>query len=457
MDPNVQQIKNAVLDKNYETLKAIVDSGIPTTQQFPPFQASFPEYIVWFFNPYDFDDNDEETMEFFTRAITLTKDGINLQDVRGDTALHIAAEREMEAPTIFFLKEDGTDPTIKNNEGNTFLHNVVYSGNDEFVDDVLSHLGEGVNREALILSKNNYGNTAIDIAYEENYPYIVDVLKAYLPADGVAGEDGDHQMEGADWIEPPLGHDPEEYKNMRVPINITKTVHFSDPITLEESDITISQYMSSDPRNVVIMYQKSDVAGENDYFFTTRDVIDIQINNPSNIFYGCKEPTEALYITNAFVSSQTRRYFNLSSIGFVYSTGYCDISLLLDNPDQQLFALYKLQRSFPAYVSKDTLQGGNVVSGLHCQEGHAAKTNVLVLGASSLLDNKQSLIEQQHNPLHILADAAAAQPQAGGKKKTRRRKKSKAKRKTTRSKKKSKQRKSRRLNIAKRKRDTRRK
>ena len=84
---------------------------------------------------------------------------------------------------------------------------------------------------------------------------------------------------------------------------------------------------------------------------------------------------------------------SIKSIGFTTGNNYVDLLEFARNPDHQLFAIYNLQQSYPSYVSKDVLNGGSVVSALHCQPGHSSKVSKIYLAEGSDEDNTESLFE----------------------------------------------------------------
>ena len=186
---------------------------------------------------------------------------------------------------------------------------------------------------------------------------------------------------------------------------------------METEEINIKEYIDKDKDNVIIMY------GKNKYFFTKRSIIEKQYNGSVNIFYGCKKATGV--IGGNYETSQI--YLKLRTIGLVVSNEFCDIDVILDNPDRQLFVKYDLNKKYPSFVSKNIAdEGGSWVSGLHCQAGHASGVSKMVFGYASDKDNEEELTEKSGASGSAESGhgtgAAASGAGVGGRKKRRTRK-----------------------------------
>jgi hypothetical protein len=163
-------------------------------------------------------------------------------------------------------------------------------------------------------------------------------------------------------------------------VNITKTVNFFDPIMQEEEDILISDYLEENKDNIVFVYDN------NKYFLTNREIIDKQEDDA--VVYPCKETSMALIPRRENVK-ENEPLFDLKKIGFM--GGYfCDMTIYNNNPDLQTFTLVNTNKSYPSFVSKRIFsEGGDVVSGLHCQEGQGSKISKLLSAYPSVKDNPE--------------------------------------------------------------------
>ena len=62
------------------------------------------------------------------------------------------------------------------------------------------------------------------------------------------------------------------------------------------------------------------------------------------------------------------KYVSLKSIGFIGPNNYCIMEMLIENFAHQLFYVYDLDYTFESFTSEAVLNGGNVVSALHCHK-----------------------------------------------------------------------------------------
>jgi surface protein len=179
--------------------------------------------------------------------------------------------------------------------------------------------------------------------------------------------------------------------NARLPINITKSVKFIDPISMEpETVIHIEKYISKDPDNVVLMYlvDLQDKRGKpkkgKRYFFTQRSTILNMANDSNSVFYGCYK-TSTTHIPRADNVFKDKHYLGLRSIGLIGGPhNYCIIDAIENNQLHQLFVIHNTEHSFPSFVTKHVLgPDPNIVSALHCQEGHKSGISVAVAGYPS--------------------------------------------------------------------------
>ena len=87
----------------------------------------------------------------------------------------------------------------------------------------------------------------------------------------------------------------------------------------------------------------------------------------SSTFYGCYNSDTALRPRDRNVS-QKIKYLSLKSIGLIGPNNYCIMEMLIENFAHQLFYVYDLDYTFESFTSEAVLNGGNVVSALHCHK-----------------------------------------------------------------------------------------
>ena len=183
----------------------------------------------------------------------------------------------------------------------------------------------------------------------------------------------------------------------RLPINITNSVKFIDPISQEpETVIHIEKYISEDPDNVVLMYlvdlkdKRGKSKKEEKYFFTRRSTILNMANDSNSVFYGCYK-ISATHIPRAENVFKDKHYLGLRSIGLIGGpNNYCLIDAIENNQLHQLFVIHNTKHSFPSFVSKQVLgPDPNIVSALHCQEGYKSGISVAVAGYPSTKEANQ--------------------------------------------------------------------
>ena len=166
----------------------------------------------------------------------------------------------------------------------------------------------------------------------------------------------------------------EEGEYIRLGVNLTKELDFTDPITMEDTNVKISEYIKEDPDNLVFVY---DV---NRYFLSKRSIINMMRRDAT--LYPCF----VLNSMNPTNINTNKQLFNLLKIGFV--SGYpCIMTALYTNPNKQLFSIFSTNKQFHSFISHDVLHQGSMVSGLHCQEGSGSKISILQPAYPSLTDN----------------------------------------------------------------------
>ena len=296
------------------------------------------------------------------------------------TPIHVVDTKEL--MTIIIAK--GADVNSVDKNGDTPLHAEVR--NPELVQILLDN-----NADPNIRNRN--GLTALDVARGEGYEKTIALLEP-------------HTREGVEAID--VNTDFQELSAPELPpfkIDLKKTITFEDPIMLTEEEVNLQEYINEDPDNIIIMYQNSERDTTNRYFLTKRSIIRDQSKAPTNLMFPCKVADERLFVGRD--DYHNIPLLSIKSIGFTTGNNYVDLVEFIRNPEQQLFAIYNLQLKYPSFVSKDVLNGGSVVSALHCQPGHASKVSKIYLAESSEQDNTESLFEPEPS-------VPSEQPTSGG-------------------------------------------
>ena len=166
-------------------------------------------------------------------------------------------------------------------------------------------------------------------------------------------------------------------------IDINTTVSLKDPITLEEFNGTIKEYIYEDINHIVFAAKENN--GSMLYFLTNRENIQTVMNEPINILYPCIK-TGTMRSENI---EKNVKLLNLRSLGFHTSWQYCFMNVYEKLPRQlQVFVIEDTGLNYPSYVSDDILnQDGNVVGGLHCQEGY--QQPIAMLKIPEIIDSTQ--------------------------------------------------------------------
>jgi ankyrin repeat protein len=104
---------------------------------------------------------------------------VGIRDNKGNTALYVALySQHVENSNI--LLDAGADINNKNNEGDTPLH---YTVKDRSYTMVKFLLEKGAN----VNITNNKGQNPLDLAKEQNFIEIIDILNNYIPDVKFAG------------------------------------------------------------------------------------------------------------------------------------------------------------------------------------------------------------------------------------------------------------------------------
>ena len=398
---------------------------------------------------------DEEILDL------LIENGANLliPDKYGMNILHLAATELKDHDSITIsenkvngviskLIKEGANVLQKDLQGDIPIVNAIKQSNDLVVKALLKNSTEE-NQRFQLMSININADTLLQGMRDQ---LIIDILKTYYQEHGINNEefDSDHELEEGEIEEvshPEPESEPEpidesssinnktkavkihkELKKMevnaRLPINITKIEKFNDPIMLSEDNIKIEEFIAETPDNVVLMYfidsEKADKTIK--YFFTQRSVIDKMAKDEASVFYGCYKTDTALVPrdTNVFHESS---YLSLKSIGLIGPKNYCLIDVIQNNPNHQLFAIKNTDYTYPTFTSQSVLDGGNVVSALHCQAGHQSGIAVAVVAYPSTKDE---------NTTDFLSVRGSDKKASGGKKKNKKTKRSKYSKKSKR-------------------------
>lgn len=182
---------------------------------------------------------------------------------------------------------------------------------------------------------------------------------------------------------------PQQNPIPRILANITKVVEFEDPIMMTTEEIHVEKYILEDPDNVVIVY------GDNKYFFTNRQTIYNQADDAT--VYPCKtKGVDAMTIyENIDDHVENRPLYDLKKIGLIVP--FCDIMVLFENREVQLFGLIEDNKIYPSFISKNYLQGQSGYGALHCQDGQKSYITRMVAAVPSTIDNPTRSISRSRN------------------------------------------------------------
>ena len=312
--------------------------------------------------------NGDNTTEIVKMLIDARAD-LDIQDEGGETALMNAGNTDV----LRMLIDAGANLDIQDKNGATALMHIVENVGDTSTEETVKML---IDAGAKLNIKDKDRKTA--------YDYIPD---DYIPDDSVRFDLRivlSSSPRGADAADG--GADAEALSallSQRIRINITKEASFTDPITMEEENINICDYIEEDKDNIVIVYNN------NEYFFTTRQIISTQKDDAT--VYPCVRASHAIIPHRENVIS-TKPLYDLKKIGFVYSH-FCDMKRYFNNPDNQLFAIINTKQEYPSFVSDRIFSGRDrdVVSGLHCQEGQESKISYMIVAVPSTKDNPDTI------------------------------------------------------------------
>lgn len=446
----VSELYNAVMTQNIDKVREILDEDPDLVNevnrermdQTPMFAA------VYFASRFGGPRLDEDILDLlFSYAASL-----NHSDKYGRSVLHLAAtelrdsgsttisENKVNSVISKLIKEDA-NVMQRDNQGDIPLFSAIIQYNEFVVKALLKNSNQEQQRYQL-MTRNEQGYRPLKVAKQMRDPIITDILKMYHEELRIEPEeDSDDELEEGEIQESSQpGSEPEpisesssinnktkavkihkEFKKMevnaRLPINITKIEKFNDPIMLSEDNIKIEEFIAESPDNVVLMYfidsEKADKTIK--YFFTQRSVIDKMAKDEASVFYGCYKTDTALVPrdTNVFHESS---YLSLKSIGLIGPKNYCLIDVIQNNPNHQLFAIKNTDYTYPTFTSQSVLDGGNVVSALHCQAGHQSGIAVAVVAYPSTKDD---------NKVDFLSAWGSDKEASGGKKKNKKTKRSK--------------------------------
>ena len=293
--------------------------------------------------------NDTSTEETVRMLLEHPDINVNLQDNDGHTALIIASNfsntTSSEETVRMLLQHTEIDVNMQDYNGATALIIASDLTNETSSEDTIKLLLQHPNINVNI--ENNQGETAYDIIKIRNPQS--DLLERLKPKE----EDDD----------------VEEFSNIKIDIN--KSVNFFDPIMQQEEEINIKDYLQEDTNNIVIVYGNN----KDKFFFTERSTIN---SLKENGVYPCKN---ANGLTNPNNILPEIELFKVRSIGLHTNTEYVKINKLIENPQHQLFVIFKSSKRYPAFISKKVHDepGTSIVSALHCQEGYGSNIGILEL------------------------------------------------------------------------------
>lgn len=441
----VSELYNAVMRQKIDKVREILDEDPSLVNkvnrermnQTPIFAA------VYFASRFGGPRLDEDILDLlFSYAASL-----NHVDNYKRNVLHLAAtelkdqgstsisENKVNSVISKLIKEDA-NVMQRDNQGDIPLFSAIIQYNDLVVKALLKNSNQEQQRNQL-MTRNEQGYRPLKVAKQMRDPIITDILKMYHEelriepeedSDDELEEDSENELEEDSENELEEGeiHESSEpqqqsesepidesssinnktkavkihkelHKSMsddRLPINITKTEKFDDPIMLSEEKIKIEDFISESLDNVVLMYYIDSSNSDNSkttnktvkYFFTQRSYIDKMAKDDESVFYGCYKADTALVPRNTNVFHEYR-YLSLKSIGLIGPKNYCMIDVIQNNPNHQLFAIKNTEYTYPTFTSQNVLDGGNVVSALHCQAGHQSGISVAIAAYPSTKDD----------------------------------------------------------------------
>lgn len=103
----------------------------------------------------------KETLDSCLKEVATN--GVNFQDENGDSALHLACLGKTNPKIMELLLQNGADPNLKNNQGNTPLHNLVLAGEQKYVFDKFKK-STSANFSSLLEVKNDSEYSPIGLA-----------------------------------------------------------------------------------------------------------------------------------------------------------------------------------------------------------------------------------------------------------------------------------------------------
>ena len=180
---------------------------------------------------------------------------------------------------------------------------------------------------------------------------------------------------------------------------IDKEVTYIDVIN-GEITINVKDYLQEDNDNIMFVYKSNKADTDLEYFGTTRTIITQQYNDVHNVFYGCnKVITPPPWVPKEKDYNKNDIYLGLSKIGLIgTSSEYCDIKTLLENEEHQLFAIKKLDKKYPSFVSKQMLEpDADASSASHCQGGDTAFVSTLIKAYPCQISDSNMLQETVAN------------------------------------------------------------
>jgi len=432
---NVSKLYNAVMRQEIDDVRKILDKdpslinkvNRDRMDQTPMFAA------VYFVSRFGGPRLDEDILDLLIKH----EPNLKLVDKYGRNVLHITAIelQDQGSTTISANKVDSVISTLiaaganvmqRDKQDDIPLFSAIIQYNDLVVTALLKNSNQQYQRYQLT-SKNGRGDGPLEIAKQMRDPIIIDLLKMYYRELNIEFDESDDELEEGEIQESSepefeAQSQPESelvdgsssinskskavkihkelHKSMsddRLPINITKTEKFNDPITMSEENINIEDFISESLDNIVLMYHIDSNSSDNSkntnktvkYFFTQRSIIDKMAKDDESVFYGCYKADTALAPrdTNVFHDSS---YLSLKSIGFFGPKNYCMIDVIQNNPKHQLFAIKNTEYTYPTFTSQNVLDGGNVVSALHCQAGHQSGIAVAIAAYPSTKDSNNA-------------------------------------------------------------------
>ncbi len=286
-------------------------------------------------------------------ALKLIETGKSVPDAitkYGNTALLYSCWDNMKTVALALIETGKSIPEHIDENGNTAL---ILSCKNNVEEIALKLIETG---KSLPLHKNNVGKSALFFA--RNYQYeMADVI--YLLEE--------------------LEKKNEKEENLEKQFNINADGF--DSVTQET--VKIHDFLEESTDNICIKINNS-------YFLTSKTIIKLQLQDKSNIKYGCKRAgTESIYVLDSNILNT--EYLSMSAVLSLQILVDVNVikSSIIDS-SSNLFYLKQTTKKFPSIISKAFIDGGSGVSADHCQPGKETFVYNVMIGTP--IENVDNLI-----------------------------------------------------------------